>query len=78
MGEDKNKDKDLEDKDISEMTEQERQEYYQKIGVKPKSVEEYDTEDEGVEVVEKSEEEKKKEEERKEEELEQYREVSGF
>lgn len=57
---------------------EERKEYFEELGIEPKKVEEYDTGDSDVEVVEKSEEEEEKEEERREEELEQYREVSGF
>lgn len=57
---------------------EERKEYYEKLGIEPKKVEEHDKEDQGVDVVEETDEEKKKKEERREEELEQYREVSGF
>ncbi|KXA98335.1 hypothetical protein AKJ37_00250 [candidate division MSBL1 archaeon SCGC-AAA259I09] len=60
------------------MDKEERKKYYEELGIEPKKVEEHETKNEGVEVVEKSEEEQKKEEERREEELEQYREVSGF
>lgn len=60
------------------MDKEERKEYFEKLGIEPKKVEEHETEDRGVEVVEKSDEELEKEEERREEELEQYREVSGF
>ncbi len=60
------------------MEKEERKEYFEELGIEPKKVEDHDSEEDGVEIVEKSEEEEKKEEERREEELEQYREVSGF
>ncbi len=60
------------------MDKKERKEYYEELGIEPKKVEEHKNQEDGVEIVEKSEEEQKKEEERREEELEQYREVSGF
>lgn len=60
------------------MEKEERKEYYEELGIEPKKVEEHENDEDGVEIVEKSDEEKEKEEERREEELEQYREVSGF
>ncbi|KXA89031.1 hypothetical protein AKJ37_02625 [candidate division MSBL1 archaeon SCGC-AAA259I09] len=64
-------------KDLEDMSEEEREEYFEKLGIEPKKVEEPEKE-EKVKVVEKSEEEEEKEEERRKEELEQYREASGF
>lgn len=58
------------------MTEEEREEYLEELGVAPKKVEEHETGDSDVSVVEEEKEEEK--EERGEEELEQYREVSSF
>ncbi len=60
------------------MEKEERKEYFEELGIEPKKVEEHDTEEDGVEIVERSDEEEEKKEERREEELEQYREVSGF
>lgn len=60
------------------MDKKERKEYFEELGIEPKKVEEHDTEENDVEVIEESEEDKEKKEERREEELEQYREVSGF
>lgn len=64
-------------KNLEDMTEEERKEYFEELGMEPKKVEEQESEDK-VQVVEKSEEEEEKEEERRKEELEQYRETSGF
>ncbi len=61
-----------------DMTEEERREYYEELGVDPKRVEESEPDRDGVSVVEQDEEEEEKEEEQREKELEQYREVSGF
>lgn len=60
------------------MDKEERKKYFEELGIEPKKVEEHDTRDSDVEIVEESEEEKEKKEERKEEELQQYREVSTF
>ncbi|KXA88626.1 hypothetical protein AKJ37_02225 [candidate division MSBL1 archaeon SCGC-AAA259I09] len=64
-------------KDLEDMSEEEREEYFEKLGIEPQKVEEQETE-EKVHIVEKSEEGEGKEEERRKEELEQYRETSGF
>ncbi len=55
---------------------EERKEYFEELGIEPKKVEEHDSKEEGVDIIEDDDQEKK--EERREEELEQYREVSGF
>ena len=55
---------------------EERKEYFEELGIEPKKVEEHESKEEGVDIIEDDDQEKK--EERREEELEQYREVSGF
>lgn len=60
------------------MDKKERKEYFEKLGIDPKKVEEPESKESGVEVIDESDEEKEKKEERREEELKQYREVSGF
>lgn len=57
---------------------EERKEYFEKLGIEPKKVEEHEGEEKGVDIIEEDEEDREKKEERREEELEQYREVSGF
>lgn len=60
------------------MNKEERKEYFEKLGIEPKKVEESGTKEEDIDVIEESDQEEKKKEERREEELEQYRETSGF
>ena len=55
---------------------EDRKEYFEELGIEPKKVEEHESKEEGVDIIEDDDQEKK--EERREEELEQYREVSGF
>lgn len=59
------------------MEKEERKEYFEELGINPKKVEEHDTEESDVEVIDDDAKEEEKEK-RREEELEQYREVSGF
>ncbi|KXB05318.1 hypothetical protein AKJ51_05145, partial [candidate division MSBL1 archaeon SCGC-AAA382A20] len=60
-----------------DMSEEEREEYFEKLGIEPQKVKEQETE-EKVHIVEKSEEGEEKDEKRRKEELEKYRETSGF
>lgn len=58
---------------------EERKKYLKELGIEnPKKVQEHDSGEEDVTVIEEEDGEKEKKEKRKEEELEQYRETSGF
>lgn len=57
---------------------EERKKYFEELGIEPKKVEEPETRDQDVEVIDETGEDEEKKEKRREEELEQYREVSGF
>lgn len=59
---------------------QKRREYFESIGIDPKKVKEYNTENKEVTVIDKEEdeEEEEKKRERKKKELEQYQEEAGF